>query len=198
MADNYALREGTGKITIVRSVELEGGIHIPVFALADAEGNLLGSSSAPLPVSVEGGITIGDITLSNVEISNDVGNPVPISSAQLAALLAGGLPAALGSNGGLKVEANGAKNTATVARVSASATAVTLLAANANRRRFIIHNESSSSKLTVKFGSSASAIDYSFPLGPGDTFESWDDWIYTGIVTGIWDSATGAAQVTEI
>lgn len=197
MADNNAIREGTGKITIVRSVELEGGIHIPVFALADADGNLLGSSSAPLPVSVEGGITIGDITLSNVEISNDVGNPVPISSAQLAALLAGGLPAALGSNGGLKVEANGAKNTATVSRVSASATAVTLLAANANRRRVIIYNDSTA-VLRVKLGSAASATDYTYRLGAGDTYESPTDWVYTGIVTGIWDSATGAAQVTEI
>lgn len=79
MADNYALREGTGKLTKFRSVELEGGLHLLIAGLADAEGNLLGSSSAPLPVSVEGGITIGDITLSNVEISNDVGNPVPVA-----------------------------------------------------------------------------------------------------------------------
>lgn len=81
MADNYALREGTGKLTKFRSVELEGGLHLLIAGLADAEGNLLGTTSAPLPVSVEGGITIGDITLSNVEISNDVGNPVPVVGA---------------------------------------------------------------------------------------------------------------------
>lgn len=116
MADNCALREGTGKLTKFRSVELEGGIHLLIAGLADAEGNLLGSSSAPLPVSVEGGITIGDITLSNVEISNDVGNPIPVIADQigevqtsptantvldrlkiLATLLAGGLPASLGA-----------------------------------------------------------------------------------------------------
>ena len=111
MADNQAIREGTGKLTLVRSVELEGGIHIPVYALADAEGNLLGTASAPLPVSVEGGITIGDITLSNVEISNDIGNPIPVSAAQLPVSLgaktaAESLPVTLSTDGALPAGAN--------------------------------------------------------------------------------------------
>ena len=64
MADNQAIREGTGKLTLVRSVELEGGIHIPVYALADAEGNLLGTSSAPLPVSGKTGYNLKRISTS--------------------------------------------------------------------------------------------------------------------------------------
>lgn len=91
----------------------------------------------------------------------------------------------------------GSASSATVARISASATAVTMLAANANRRRVIIYNDSTA-VLRVKLGSAASATDYSYLLGAGDTYESPTDWVYTGIVTGIWDSATGAAQVTEI
>lgn len=87
--------------------------------------------------------------------------------------------------------------TANVARVSASATAVTLLAANSSRRRVIIYNESTVA-LRIKLGSAASTTDYTYLLGAGDTYESPTDWVYTGIVTGIWDSATGAAQVTEI
>ena len=99
--------------------------------------------------------------------------------------------------GKVAVESSGAKDTATVSRVSASATAVTLLAANTNRRRVIIYNDSTA-VLRVKLGSAASATDYTYRLGAGDTYESPTDWVYTGIVTGIWDSATGAAQVTEI
>ena len=105
-----------------------------------------------------------------------------------------------GSNsisGGIPVESSGVKNTATVSRVSASATVVTLLAANTSRRRVIIYNDSTA-VLRVKLGSAASATDYTYRLGAGDTYESPTDWVYTGIVTGIWDSATGAAQVTEI
>lgn len=62
MADNYAIREGTGKITKFRSVELEGGLHLLIAGLADAEGNLLGSSSAPLPVSGTISTTPADLT----------------------------------------------------------------------------------------------------------------------------------------
>ena len=48
MADNYAKREGTGKLTKFRSVELEGGIHLDVVVLSDSEGNLIGAASAPI------------------------------------------------------------------------------------------------------------------------------------------------------
>lgn len=97
----------------------------------------------------------------------------------------------------LPLASNGSKDTASVYRVAASATVVTLLAANTSRRRVIIYNESTAS-LRIKLGSAASATDYTYRLGAGDTYESPTDWVYTGIVTGIWDSATGAAQVTEI
>ena len=103
----------------------------------------------------------------------------------------------IGASGGIKTEGVSSKTSASVTRVSASATAVTLIAANTNRRRVIIYNESTVA-LRVKLGSAASATDYSYLLGAGDTYESPTDWVYTGIVTGIWDSATGAAQVTEI
>ena len=100
-------------------------------------------------------------------------------------------------SGSLPVESSGIKNTATVTRVAASASVVTLLAANTNRRRVIIYNDSTG-VLLVKLGSAASATSFTHRLNAGDEYESPTDWVYTGIVTGIWDSATGAAQVTEI
>lgn len=115
---------------------------------------------------------VSSVTVSNVEISNDAGNPVPVSS-------------------------GGAKATASISRVSASVTSVTLLAANANRRRVVIYNESTAS-LRIKLGATASATSYSLLLGPGDTYESPTDWVYTGAVDGIWDAANGAAQITEV
>ena len=127
----------------------------------------------------------------------DLNTELPAGTNSIGAVTSIQLPAALGSNGGLKVEANGAKNTATVARVAASATAVTLLAANANRRRVIIYNDSAVN-LYIKLGSAASATDFTYLLGAGDTYESPTDWVYIGAVTGVWASATGAAQVTEI
>jgi hypothetical protein len=83
----------------------------------------------------------------------------------------------------------------TTARVASSATVVTLQAANAARRALKIFNESTS-VLYVKDGSVASITDYSVQVQPGQGYE-WPLPIYTGIVTGLWVSANGAAQLTE-
>lgn len=88
---------------------------------------------------------------------------------------------------------------ATLANVAASATSVTILAANAARRRAIVENDSASATLKLKFGATASATSYTMTLGPGDIWDSADDLIvYTGIIDGIWSAAVGAARTTEI
>lgn len=89
----------------------------------------------------------------------------------------------------------------TVTRVSSSATVVTLKASNGSRRSLKIVNESTSG-LYVKFGATATATDYTVYLPPGTLAAGYAYYeaplpIYTGIVTGIWSSANGAAQVTE-
>ena len=140
-------------------------------------------------LKVDASVSIDSVTVSNVEISNDVGSPVPVS---------GPLTDAQLRASAISVSSGGAKNAASVARVSASTSSTTLLAANANRRRVIIYNESASATLRIKLGATASATSYSLLLGPGDTYESPTDWVYTGVVDGIWSAASGAAQVTEI
>lgn len=83
----------------------------------------------------------------------------------------------------------------TPARVASSATVVTLQVTNANRRALKLYNESTAI-LYVKDGTAASIIDYSVQVGPGGYYE-WPVPIYQGIVTGLWVTANGAAQVTE-
>ena len=85
--------------------------------------------------------------------------------------------------------------TDSITRVSGSASNVTLIAANASRRRETIVNDSSAT-LYVKFGETASITDYSYKLEVNQTLE-FPAPVYTGIVDGIWSSATGAAQCTE-
>lgn len=91
-----------------------------------------------------------------------------------------------------------AASTATLANVAASASSVTLQASNSSRLGWVVYNDSEAT-LYGKFGSTASTTSYTFKLGP---FESYELQVtgcrYTGIVTGIWDSATGAARVTEL
>lgn len=86
--------------------------------------------------------------------------------------------------------------TSTVTRVTSSATVVTLKAANTSRRGLYIFNESTS-LVYIKFGSTATSTDYTVRVAAGGYFELPTP-VYNGIVTGIWASANGAAQVTEV
>ena len=87
--------------------------------------------------------------------------------------------------------------TATLANVAGSASSVTLLAANASRLGAVIMNDSSAS-LYVKFGSTASTTSFTYLVVAGGTVELPTNAVYTGIITGIWASATGSARVTEL
>jgi hypothetical protein len=145
----------------------------------------------PVAVDADGKVLIGatiDAQISDIEIANDSGNPVPV----LGPLTDTQLRAAA-----VPTKTAGAAATATISRVAASAASVSLLAANENRRRVILYNESTAD-LYVKFGATASATSYTTKLGPGDTYESPTDWVYTGVIDGIWSAANGAAQITEL
>jgi hypothetical protein len=90
----------------------------------------------------------------------------------------------------LPVTSQGA--TATLANVAESASAVTLLASNASRFGWSIYNDSDAA-LNVKFGSGASATSFVIRVLPRG-FTSHKDFmgaVYTGIITGIWDSTPG-------
>jgi len=83
--------------------------------------------------------------------------------------------------------------TATISRVATSTTAVTLLAANANRKKLVIRTETGTHNY-VAFGSTATATNYTYDLGSDSTLE---DEVWTGSVSLIRASGTGNVQVTE-
>lgn len=85
--------------------------------------------------------------------------------------------------------------TATLANVAASASSVTLQASNTSRLGWMFVNDSTSA-VYVKFGSAASTTSYTVKVAAGGYYEL--PFGYNGIITGIWDSATGNARVTEI
>ena len=86
--------------------------------------------------------------------------------------------------------------TATLSTVAASVTSVTVLAANANRKKAYIVNNSTS-KLWLAFAATASKTAFTVTLAANAEFET-DLQGYTGIITGLWNVATGNAQVTEV
>lgn len=81
-----------------------------------------------------------------------------------------------------------------VTSVNDTASSTMLLSANDNRKEAIVQNDSTST-LYVKYGTTASATDYSVKLGTDDVLTTE----YTGRIDGIWSSdASGAAKITEL
>jgi hypothetical protein len=88
------------------------------------------------------------------------------------------------------------KSTSDVTSVSGSASSVTLLAANQNRKGFMIFNDSTAI-LYVKLGATASTSSFTYRLTPYGIV-SEPNFRYTGVIDGIWASATGSARITNL
>ena len=90
----------------------------------------------------------------------------------------------------------GAAVTPTTIRVPSSATSVTILAGNVNRKGFSISNISTS-KLYLSFYSPASVANSFIEVPPGAFLLLDQQLIMPHAIYGLWASANGAAQVTE-
>lgn len=81
------------------------------------------------------------------------------------------------------------------ANVSGSVTSATILASNANRIGAAVFNDSDATLYLLLASGTASSTAFSVKLESGDYYEVPVK--YTGILVGVWSSATGAARVTE-
>lgn len=84
----------------------------------------------------------------------------------------------------------------TTTSVASSASSVTILAANANRRGCSIANDSTAT-LRLSFSTPATTANAFLVLPPGAFILLDQQMIVTGIIYGIWSAANGTAQVTE-
>jgi hypothetical protein len=85
-------------------------------------------------------------------------------------------------------------SSSSVSAVSTSGTSATLASASAGRLRIIVVNDSSAT-LYVKYGTTASASDWTVKLAPDSTL---DEDAYTGRIDAILSTGTGTARVTEL
>lgn len=91
----------------------------------------------------------------------------------------------------------GCSGPAAVTSVPASITTVTIIAANSDRCSLIIYNDSTSA-LRIKFGPGASSTDYTLQIPGQGSYIMEPPALYTGLISGVWEAANGAALVTEI
>jgi hypothetical protein len=129
------------------------------------------SIDGKLPV-LSGGripVDIGAISFGDVEIKNDSGNPIPTSVAA---------------------------RTPTTMSVASSATSVTVLAANVNRKGISIANDSTSA-LRLSYATPATLSNAFIVMAP-NSFLLLDQQLIVGnAIYGIWSAVNGTAQVTE-
>lgn len=83
---------------------------------------------------------------------------------------------------------------ATVSSVNSSASSTTCLASNTSRRKASFFNDSTSTAY-LKFGSTASSVDYTVQMASNQLYEIPTP-VYTGVVDCIWSSANGSMKVT--
>jgi len=86
--------------------------------------------------------------------------------------------------------------TSTTSSVAASASNTVLLPSNTNRLGATIYNDSSSSLLYVKLGSTATTSDFTVKLFPLSYYEV--PYGYTGEIDAIWSNASGFARIDEL
>lgn len=178
MADNVAITAGTGTSVATDDV---GGAHFQkIKPYASTDG-----TEVPLTHAEDAAHTTGDHGIGALTVRADT--PAALTSAEGDYSFA-----TTDAKGRIWQRVGGAG--AALANVSGSASSVTLQAANEDRVAVIIVNDSAAT-LYVKYGSTASATSYTYVLAPQEMLR---EELYTGILTGIWTSATGAARVTEL
>lgn len=101
---------------------------------------------------------------------------------------------AVNADGSINVQFTTGALTPTVTRVSVSPVATTLLSADSNRKRFILHNETGT--LFVKLGSGASTTDYTFRMTANTTLAV--EFQQNAAVTAAKASGTSDVQVTSL
>ena len=176
----------------VGGVELDPGIGGDV-VLVDSIGSAVAQVVKPA-YGAEGTATLVDAShgLPVVDAAAEASlDAIEASATAIAALVAGTLTTKVAG-----------ASTATLTTVSAATSSTQLLASNSSARQRIIINDSTAT-LYVKYGSAASSSSYAWVLPPkSDTTMSTlvlaGNELFTGLIHGIWSSATGSATITEV
>lgn len=153
--------------------------------------------TAVVTAGVNGLLAIGGNAASG---ATDSGNPVKVAGVynSSAPTFTNGQRGdiQLDSRGNLKIGLP-TSSTATPSNVNGSASSVTILASNTNRKNASVFNDSSAVLYLLWGSGTASVTNYTVQIASGQYYELPNQPIFTAQLTGIWSSATGTARVTE-
>lgn len=155
-----------------------------------------GSSASSSGGTVAGSLTVDSEFPAAAALGDTTSNPTTTTVGAFALVWNGAtwdrLPGT--AAGGVKTKELRAA-TPTSATVAASASNVTVLASNANRLGATVFNDSSSI-VYLKLGATATSSSYTVQMSALSYYEV--PFGYTGIIDGIWVTATGNARTTEL
>lgn len=125
-----------------------------------------------------------------------VGGPVQVGGVDGS----GNVQALLVDTTGRLITSEAPASVGTMSSVAASASAVTVLAANASRLGATVVNDSAAILYLGLSATTPTNALYTVAIQPTGTVGSYYEvpFRYTGIIRGIWASATGNARVTEL
>lgn len=200
MADNVAITQGAGTNIATDDV---GSVHFQKVKLdVGADGtSLQPAGSIPVyVVSGTGAYLMNDAFVDSIAIGGQLDNTATTFAtennvAPIRITPQRALHVYIAS--GVVQQENFPADAATLSNVASSATNVTLLAANLNRRQAMFYNDVDRS-CYLKFGATASATSFTVEIPPNGYYELPKP-VYLGIVDGIWDAGpTGSMRVTEL
>lgn len=199
-----------------RAVIKTDGVNNALVVTQNSQPLPTGASTAAL--QTQPGVDIGDVTVNNaagvaavniqdggnsitvdgsVSVSNfPATQPVSGTVAVTGALTDAELRATPVPVSGTVTTSPSTSSTGTQSNVASSASDVTILAANANRKGAMVFNDSSSVLYLLVASGTSSLTVYSNQLGQNEYYEV--PFGYTGALKGIWVAAVGFARVTEL
>lgn len=172
----------------------------PPWSIVGAAADGAAVSGNPVRIGGSDGTNTQDI------LTDTTGRQVIVGAAASGAAVAGNPVLISGSDGTnartVRTETDGTVRTKEIrsssvsaTSVAASASSVTLLASNANRIGATIYNDSNQF-LYVQLGGTASTTSFIVKMNKDDYYEI--PFNYTGVINGIWSSASGSARIVEL
>jgi len=184
------ITDGTNVAT-VKAASTAAGATDKALVVAISPNNTVPVSAASLPLPT-GAATETTLAAASAKLPATLGQKTMANS--LAVVIASD-QSAIPVSGTVSTTAV-AVTASTLSNVAASATSVTLLASNASRKAAFFFNDSTSN-LYLKFGATASSTSFTSIVYPNEFFQIPTP-LYTGVVDGIWVTATGTVRVTEL
>jgi hypothetical protein len=223
MADNLQVTQGTG--TTVAADDIGGILHQRIKLVLGADGVNDGdvSSTNPIPTSVaalplpSGAATEATLALAkavldlikaktdNLDVALST-RTKPADAQNIRALTASDVISVSGT-----VPVSGAffqatqpvsnviesASTGTITAVAAAVASFSILAANANRKGFIILNEGTST-VRIAFAATASTASTTLILAANQSYFSTQLPVYRGVISGISNNTNSTLRVTEL